>query len=277
MTEEAQNYSSKSIRGLLSGVSETDYKKVEAKMQIAAMIEDGIVAKGWKKKDLALALNKKQSEITRWLGGTHNFTLETLVDIGNVLGVSLLNLHRAGERVVYKAICVHVPVAHDEPLPYDPPVRIQDVMKWETGHYEHEEATESTADIRFQLKSIELAGFSMESPETVPQKTKGYHFNISTEHKLNRENRFVAVITLVEIIHDDGKTRLADIKTNCIYSIKDISALLRNGSLPAQFYTTLNSISYSTTRGMAFSLLQGTYLHKAFLPVVDPKAFNSAV
>lgn len=137
--------------------------------------------------------------------------------------------------------------------------------------------TESMTDIQFQLKSIELLGFSMEPPEIAPQKTKGYHFNISTEQKLNKENQFIAVITSVEIIHDDGKTKLAAIKTNCIYSIKDISILLRNGSLPVQFSNTLNSISYSTTRGMAFSLLKGTYLHNAFLPVIDPNAFNSAV
>lgn len=135
MKKEAKNYSSKAIRDLLSGMSETDYKKVEAKMQIAAMIEDGIAARGWKKKDLAHALHKKQSEITRWMSGTHNFTLETLVDIEQVLGISLLNYHKASERVIYKTIRVHVPVAHDEPLPYDPPASIEDIMKWETGHY----------------------------------------------------------------------------------------------------------------------------------------------
>ena len=280
MTKEAQNYSSKSIRDLLSGVSETDYKKVEAKMQIAAMIEDGIEAKGWKKKELAVALNKKQSEITRWLSGTHNFTLETLVDIEHVLGVSLLNYHKENKRIDYKTIHVHVPVAHDVPFPYNPAASIQDVMRWETGlyanSYEHEETKESSIDIQFQLKSIELLGFSIESPETVPHETKGFNFNINTEHKLNKENRFIAVITTVEIIHDDGKTKLAEIKTNCIFNIKDISSMLQEGSLPIQYSPSLNQISYSTTRGMAYSLLKDTYLHNAFLPVVDPWAFSAS-
>ena len=41
--------------------------------------------KGLKQKDLALRLGKNESEISKWMRGTHNFTIDTLVSIENVL------------------------------------------------------------------------------------------------------------------------------------------------------------------------------------------------
>ena len=39
------------------------------------------------------ALGKKTpSEITRWLSGTHNFTVDTLTDLGRVLETNFINL-----------------------------------------------------------------------------------------------------------------------------------------------------------------------------------------
>jgi ribosome-binding protein aMBF1 (putative translation factor) len=41
-------------------------------------------------KQLAEALEQNPSVITKWLSGTHNFTSDTLSDIEEVLGISLL-------------------------------------------------------------------------------------------------------------------------------------------------------------------------------------------
>ncbi len=40
-------------------------------------------------KDLAKKLNKKESEISKWMSGSHNFTLKTLAKIEDVLGDKL--------------------------------------------------------------------------------------------------------------------------------------------------------------------------------------------
>ena len=45
--------------------------------------------------------------------------------------------------------------------------------------------------------------------------------------------------------------------------------------LPTDIIVTINSISISTIRGIMFSTFKGTYLHNAFLPIIDPKSFNS--
>ena len=43
-------------------------------------------------KDLAEKLNKRPSEISKWLSGTHNFTIYTLYDIAKTLNVEVIDL-----------------------------------------------------------------------------------------------------------------------------------------------------------------------------------------
>lgn len=45
-------------------------------------------------------------------------------------------------------------------------------------------------------------------------------------------------------------------------------------TLPQDLADILNSISISTTRGLMFSAFKETFLHNAFLPIIDPKQFS---
>jgi len=57
-------------------------------------ISDYIVSllkeKDWTQKDLADKIGKKESEISKWLSGTHNFTLKTLSKIEASLGKTII-------------------------------------------------------------------------------------------------------------------------------------------------------------------------------------------
>lgn len=88
----AINYSSDLLSGLLAEISEEEQEKTDKRMKLAARIERGIKAKGWKKTDLAIALKKQPSVISRWLSGTHNFESDTLFDIERVLKIGLVTL-----------------------------------------------------------------------------------------------------------------------------------------------------------------------------------------
>jgi len=78
---------------LLSEITPEEQEKTDVKMQLAAKISDNMAAKGWNNKMLMKALGKKNpSEITRWLSGTHNFTVDTLTDLGRVLETNFINL-----------------------------------------------------------------------------------------------------------------------------------------------------------------------------------------
>jgi ribosome-binding protein aMBF1 (putative translation factor) len=65
-------------------------ERVRTSMMLAARISLALKSKGWNRLQLAEALGKQPSIITRWLSGTHNFTSDTLSDIQTVLGVQLL-------------------------------------------------------------------------------------------------------------------------------------------------------------------------------------------
>lgn len=43
-------------------------------------------------KDLADKLNKKESEVSKWLSGTHNFTIKTIAKIEDVFDDKLINV-----------------------------------------------------------------------------------------------------------------------------------------------------------------------------------------
>ena len=77
---------------LLSEITPEEQGKTDVKMQLAAKISDAMAAKGWNNKMLMKAMGKKNpSEITRWLSGTHNFTVETLIDLERVLEINFLD------------------------------------------------------------------------------------------------------------------------------------------------------------------------------------------
>lgn len=83
------------IEDLLNSITPEESLRIESRMLMAAKIDDAIKAKGWKKRDLMEALGKKnQSEITKWLSGTQNFTIDILTDLGRVLNVNFLNLEK---------------------------------------------------------------------------------------------------------------------------------------------------------------------------------------
>jgi ribosome-binding protein aMBF1 (putative translation factor) len=77
---------------LLDEITPLEQEKTDAKMLIAVRIAEAMEAKQWKNKDLLAAVGKDNpSIITKWLSGTHDFTIETIVEIERVLDVSLLN------------------------------------------------------------------------------------------------------------------------------------------------------------------------------------------
>lgn len=87
-----ENYSSPLVENLLTTITPEEQEQIDHKMKLAAKIHAGIKSKGWKSVDLAQALNlKSPSLVSKWLSGTHNFTVDTLVDIQRVLGINLLN------------------------------------------------------------------------------------------------------------------------------------------------------------------------------------------
>ena len=67
-------------------------ERVELSFQIVDRIHEILMEKGLKQKDLALQLGKKEAEISKWMRGTHNFTIDTLVSIEQALDAPILQV-----------------------------------------------------------------------------------------------------------------------------------------------------------------------------------------
>jgi transcriptional regulator with XRE-family HTH domain len=63
---------------------------IEKSLAMANYIEILLSDKGLKQKDLADKLGKSEAEISKWLSGTHNFTLRSIAKIEAVLNENII-------------------------------------------------------------------------------------------------------------------------------------------------------------------------------------------
>ena len=66
--------------------------ELDLSFAIADKIDAIIKEKGMTQKEFAKKMNKTEAEVSRWLSGTHNFTLKTIAKITAVLGESIVTI-----------------------------------------------------------------------------------------------------------------------------------------------------------------------------------------
>jgi hypothetical protein len=69
-------------------------------------------------------------------------------------------------------------------------------------------------------------------------------------------------------------TVIGSVAISCIYEIAYFGAIIKADAsgkinIPGFLAEALNSVSVSTARGVMFSTFKGTFLHHAFLPLID--------
>ena len=65
-------------------------KQVDLCVAIANRVYDLLEERGMSQRDLARALGKTETEVSRWLSGTHNLTIATIAKIATVLGDDII-------------------------------------------------------------------------------------------------------------------------------------------------------------------------------------------
>jgi transcriptional regulator with XRE-family HTH domain len=73
-------------------VSAETRERVALSFQIVDRIHEILVARGLRQKDLAMMLGKSEAEISKWMRGTHNFTIDTIVAIEESLQAPILQV-----------------------------------------------------------------------------------------------------------------------------------------------------------------------------------------
>ena len=83
---------SRIISELLNEITPVEKMQASTKMTLAARIDDLLLKRGYGKSEFAEKMNKNPSEITKWLSGTQNFTIDTLSEIAVALEISIAEL-----------------------------------------------------------------------------------------------------------------------------------------------------------------------------------------
>ena len=80
------------FRQCLAAVPEEQKAEYELTFGIAERISEVLKGMHLTQKELAQKLHKKESEISKWLTGRHNFTMQTIAKIETALGCKLVNI-----------------------------------------------------------------------------------------------------------------------------------------------------------------------------------------
>lgn len=74
--------------------------RTKRRMMMAAKIFDFIMEKGLTQKKVAELMDKSESDISEWLSGKRNITIDNISDFERVLGIKLLNIESSQTRTI---------------------------------------------------------------------------------------------------------------------------------------------------------------------------------
>ena len=80
------------IREAYNSIPEIEWQTDAITEGIASRIDAVMREKGISKKKLAELTHRRPSDVTRWLGGGHNFTCKTIALIQNALGSPIIEI-----------------------------------------------------------------------------------------------------------------------------------------------------------------------------------------
>lgn len=89
--EDNIRYKSEIVEKILKESFPVMKKKVSTKLKIAFKIDVERKRRNWSKMQLAEHFQKSPSEITKWLSGFNNFTIDTLLEIEDGLKINLIS------------------------------------------------------------------------------------------------------------------------------------------------------------------------------------------
>ena len=92
MTNEQDSEGQKLFHQIVDETPEELKTQLRFSDSIAEKLSKLLEERGMTQRDLARKVGKTEAEVSRWLGGTHNFTLRTLAKISTILGVDMIKV-----------------------------------------------------------------------------------------------------------------------------------------------------------------------------------------
>ncbi len=89
----------------LAEVPQTQRAEFELCQNIADRIDDILHRKHLTQRDLAKMIGKRESEVSRWMTGRHNFTMKTIASISVALGEPIISVTKDRYANSYSIAC----------------------------------------------------------------------------------------------------------------------------------------------------------------------------
>ena len=129
----------------------------------------------------------------------------------------------------------------------------------------------------YRLHGIELVEKYLHSA-AITEETQ-FNFDIKAQSAIDNNRKLVVVAVEVKINKLYDEHVLAGFAIAFGFEIKEFETLLSlitqdTPAIPEELENPLKSIAVSTSRGIIFSELRGTHLHKAVMPVVAVDTFK---
>lgn len=117
---------SASLTRIMKNIDEDKLRRTRDRMLVAVKIADTLKAKGISQKKFAEMAGRSESEISEWLSGDRNFTIDTLSDIKKYLGLDLLNIPTMRTTPISKEASRIKVAKKRTPVLYD----MSDILTW---------------------------------------------------------------------------------------------------------------------------------------------------
>ena len=93
----------------LANVPAEVFAEVNLNIDIANRIADILHEKKMTQREFASLMGKRESEVSRWLTGSHGFTTKTLANMASVLGEDIIEVkkHKAPQIIVMPVNCFY--------------------------------------------------------------------------------------------------------------------------------------------------------------------------
>lgn len=84
--------------------------------ELVNRIQQALKEKNWTQKDLAAAMEKQPSEISKWLNGEHNLTFKSIVKLEQELGIELIYVPKTVSFDLHTETKVQMTVVRNQPV-----------------------------------------------------------------------------------------------------------------------------------------------------------------
>jgi hypothetical protein len=143
-------------------------------------------------------------------------------------------------------------------------------------------ANPANSNAAFQLRSIELHQLIVNRPAAGVPMPVNFNFDVQIQANVDAAQKVIINSATINVRGDNEQNSLGSITCVCVFSVANFEEVVytiseTQSEIDDVFADTINSITISTARGMMASELRGTYLHFAFLPIIDVKGLKKNV